>query len=434
MEPSFKMQSLSEAMAVAVSTPAAVVPARRTTTQAPHPLVMIPGPVEFSDEVLEAMSTPPSAHTGAAFTKTFSEVLRKTRLVFGNEAAAGGQPLVVSGSGTLGWDFAGANLIANPASDKVLCVSTGFFSNGMVECLSNFVDDAAAQVTVLEAPLGATVPLGDIEAQLRKHQYQVIALTHTDTSTGVLTDIEAVGALVRRVSPSTMVVVDAVCSAGCEEIQFDNWGLDFVLTASQKAMSTPAGLSIMMASQRAVDTALASTKKRPVYCSMAKWIPIMRNYEANKPSYFATPSVQLVTAYNVSLDQLIGDATIDPLTKIPRGMMKRFAVHKQVAQALRAELLRPQYGLQSVCRNQSECCHGMTALYVPESLAAGQVVGYMQSKYDITIAGGIHPKCPTRYIRIGHMGVSVTDQGAADVKRTAAALAVTLKALQSSKF
>lgn len=413
---------------VAVNDP--VVPARRATKQAPHSLVMIPGPVEFTDEVLDAMKTPPQAHTGPAFTKTFSDVLRKVRLVFGNDKNAGGQGIVVSGSGTLGWDFAGANLITNPDSDKVLCVSTGFFSNGMVECLSNFVTDETKQITVLEAPVGGTVPLAHIEHQLQGDKYRVIALTQTDTSTGVLTDIKAVAAIVKKVSPETLIVVDAVCSAGVEEIQFDNWGLDFVLTASQKAMSTPAGLLIMMASQRAIDHALLVKHKKPVYCSFNKWLPIMANYEANKPLYFATPSVQLVTAFNVSLDQILGqEPEIDTATKIPKLLLHRFAIHKNVARALRKDLLQPQYGMRLVCTDVDECCNGMTALYVPDDIKVPEVLAYVQKNFDISLAGGIHPKIASKYIRIGHMGISVTGQQAADVKRTAAAVKVALKAV-----
>ena len=407
-----------------------VVPVRRVTKQAPHPLVMIPGPVEFTDEVLDAMKTPPQAHTGPAFTKTFSEVLRKVRLVFGNEKTAGGQGIVVSGSGTLGWDFAGANLITKPDSDKVLCVSTGFFSDGMIECLSNFVADENKQITVLEAAVGETVPLNDIKTQLQKDNYRLIALTQTDTSTGVLTDIKAVAELVKQVSPETLIVVDAVCSAGVEEIQFDNWGLDFVLTASQKAMSTPAGLLIMMASQRAIDQALLVKRKKPVYCSFNKWLPIMANYEANKPLYFATPSVQLVTAFNVSLNQILGsDPIVDPATKIPKLLLHRFAVHKNVARSLRQDLLQPQFGLRPVCNNIDDCCNGMTALYVPDDVKVPDVLAYVLKNFDISLAGGIHPKIASKYIRIGHMGISVTGQLAADVKRTAAAVKLALQAV-----
>ena len=102
----------------------------------------------------------------------------------------------------------------------------------------------------------------------------MVTVTHTDTSTGVLSDIKAVSELVQKVSPGTLVVVDGVCSVGCEEIRFDEWGLDVVLTASQKAIGVPAGLCIMMLSGRAVKT-FESRKAPPgsYFASLANWLP-----------------------------------------------------------------------------------------------------------------------------------------------------------------
>ena len=87
---------------------------------------------------------------------------------------------------------------------------------------------------------------------LRSKDYKVITITHVDTSTGVLSDIKAVAELTQRVSPSTLIIVDGVCSVGCEDIEFSKWGIDVVLTASQKALGVPPGLSLLLASPRAL--------------------------------------------------------------------------------------------------------------------------------------------------------------------------------------
>ena len=90
----------------------------------------------------------------------------------------------------------------------------------------------------------------------------------------MLSDVQAVSETVRRISPNTLVVVDGVCSVGCEEIQFDDWGLDVVLTASQKAIGAPAGLCIMMLSGRAVK-AFEARKAQPgsYFASLKNWLP-----------------------------------------------------------------------------------------------------------------------------------------------------------------
>ena len=398
---------------------ATVTPAIKSN-QPPHKLVMIPGPVEFSDKVLEAMAQPPQAHTGPEFVGVFSEVLKKLRLLFGNnQKTHGGQPVVLSGSGTLGWDVLGANLLQ--PEEKVLCISTGFFSNSFAECMSNYVNDG--NVTTLEAAVGASVPLHEIKKELELPNYKLITLTHTDTSTGVLTNIEQVAQLVRQVSPETLIAVDAVCSAGVEEIQVDNWGLDFVLTASQKAMSTPAGLSIMFLSQRYIDQSVAQKKKKPFYVLIHKWLPIMKNYENGIASYFATPSSQLVGALNTSLSEIFGvenakDVKIDSKSKLPLELIKRFQTHQQVAKEFRQQVAH----LESVCLSKADMCNGMTALYVPQGTQIASLLGKLSKDYNVNLAGGIHPQIAGRYIRIGHMGVSVTGNNAADVKVVATAL------------
>ena len=124
------------------------------------------------------------------------------------------------------------------------------------------------------APIGSSPSLIQIGEALKSEKYKIITITHTDTSTGVLSDVRAVSETVRRVSPNTLVVVDGVCSVGCEEIQFDDWGLDVVLTASQKAIGVPAGLCIMMLSGRAVETFEArKTQPGSYFASLKNWLP-----------------------------------------------------------------------------------------------------------------------------------------------------------------
>jgi len=111
---------------------------------------------------------------------------------------------------------------------------------------------------------------------LKEKPYKVLTFTHVDTSTGVLSDAARIAETVKRVSPSTLVVMDAVCSVASEEIKFDEWGLDVVLTATQKGLGTPPGLSVLVASKRAVG-AWESRKAKGVregsyYASWGKWV------------------------------------------------------------------------------------------------------------------------------------------------------------------
>lgn len=161
-----------------------------------------------------------------------------------------------------------ANL-TEPA-DNALVLHTGYFADSFADCFTTY----GVRATQIKAPIGERPGLKEVEDALGEQKYKVVTVTHVDTSTGVLSDVEGVARLVRRVSPETLVVVDGVCSIGCEELKFDEWGIDVALTASQKAIGAPAGLCIMMMSGRAMD--VFNARKTPpgsYFASFKNWIP-----------------------------------------------------------------------------------------------------------------------------------------------------------------
>lgn len=197
----------------------------------------------------------------------FSEVLRNLRKLFQTTDPAS-QPFVISGSGTLGWDQVAANL-AEPG-DEVLVLHTGYFADSFADCFETY----GAKVTQLKAPIGDRPQLDEIEKALKEKKYKIITVTHVDTSTGVLSELKPLSDLVQKISPETLLVVDGVCSVGSEEIRFDDWKLDVVLTASQKAIGCPAGLSILMASGKAIEV-FKNRQTRPTsyFGSWKNWLP-----------------------------------------------------------------------------------------------------------------------------------------------------------------
>ena len=365
--------------------------------QPAHKLTMIPGPIEFSDGVLGAMSTPSQAHTSPEFVSTFQSVLKNLRKLF-KSTNPGAQPYVLAGSGTLGWDIVGANLI-NPG-DKVLVLATGFFSDSFAECL-NVYD---AEVDVVTAPVGDVVPLDKIAEKLKSENYTAITITHVDTSTSVVSDVEAISAIVKKVSPETLIIVDGVCSVGVENLEFDKWGIDFTLTASQKAIGVPAGLSICFASERAVSKALGRKKDSSFFASLKKWTPVMNAYESGSGAYFATPAVQTVTALKVSLDEILSE-TVD----------QRVAKHEQVSSKFKSKL--EKLGLKILPVSHNVAAHGLTAVYFPEGVNGPDLLGALGKK-GFTVAGGIHKALVGKYFRVGHMGFSVYE-GHVDLLTTA---------------
>ncbi|KAL4868134.1 hypothetical protein BDV12DRAFT_170126 [Aspergillus spectabilis] len=372
------------------------------STQPPHPTLLIPGPIEFDDAVLQSMSHYAESHVAPGFVKVFGETLTMVRKLFQSTNPAA-QPLVVSGSGTLGWDLVAANLLEK--GENALVLHTGYFANSFAACLETY----GANATQIKAPIGDRPSFEEIEQALKEKPYKVITITHVDTSTGVLSDIKKVTEIVRRVSPETLVVVDGVCSVGCEEIAFDEWDIDVVLTASQKAIGCPPGLSILIFSPRAIETFKArKTPPSSYYSSLANWLPIMQNYESFKPSYFATPSTQLIHALHTTLSQITS-----------KPMPERFAAHRQASDRVKAAVA--ELGLTQLASKPENQAHAMTAIWLPEGLAPPDVLPGLL-KRGVIFAAGLHKEVATKYIRFGHMGVSITDPARGDVDKAIAAL------------
>ncbi|KAJ3115435.1 hypothetical protein HDU96_000671 [Phlyctochytrium bullatum] len=356
------------------------------------------------------MATPATSHVDPTFIDKFGQSLELLRKVF---YAPTGQPFVVAGSGTLTWDATAANVLE--PGESALVINTGIFGDWFAECLGVY----GAKVTQLKAPFGDRPTLAQIEEALKSAPtpYKLVTITHVDTSSGVLNDVKAISEVVRRVSPDTLIALDGVCSVGGEVIQQEEWGLDIVMTGSQKALGVPPGLAVMVVSQRALNIAL-NRKGPPVtyFASFKKWLPIMQKYEARQPSYFATPPVQLILALNVSLNQLVA----------AQGFMEtRFSQHTAASDRVKNTL--ESWGLKIVPVNREVAAHTLTAVYYPAGVTPAAFLSKIGAQ-GVVLAGGLHPEHATKYFRIGHMNVSaIRDPSAGHLDKTLNAIKNALK-------
>jgi len=344
-------------------------------------LLMIPGPIEFTPEVLCAMGAATTSHVAADFVEAFGRALGRLREVF---LCPSGQPFVLAGSGTLAMDTAAANLVE--AGDRVLVVNTGCFSDRFGAILERY----GAVVSHVRAPTVGDVPrLEDVEAALMAAGHKLMTITHVDTSTAVSTDIRALAALGRRYG--VLVVVDGVCGTAGEEMRQEEWGIDLALTASQKAIGVPPGLALVVASPRAM--AAFRQRRTPVgsyYADWSNWLPIMEAYEARRAAYFGTPAVNLVWALDVSLGQILAE-----------GMEARFERHRRLSAAFRAAV--DALGMRQVPVSADRTATTLTAPYYPEGIDS-KLLGHVREA-GVILAGGLHPAIRDRYFRVGHMGV-----------------------------
>jgi len=184
-------------------------------------------------------------------------------------------------------------------------------------------------------------------------------------------------------------------------LRMEAWGVDVSLTASQKALGAPPGLSVVVAGPLALSVFAA--RKTPVlnyYANWSKWIPIMQAYEARKPSYFGTPPVQLIMALNVSLKQILA-----------YGMDIVFARHRDVDARIKSALRG--WGLKMVAYEEGGAAHTLSAVYLPDGVTAAQLLSRL-SQRGVICAGGLHSEIASKYFRVGHMGVVTVME---DVKR-----------------
>jgi len=208
-----------------------------------------------------------------------------------------------------------------------------------------------------------------------------------------------------------LTVLDGVCSVAGEEIRQEEWGLDVVLTASQKAVGVPPGLALLVASENVLRAwGERRTKVANYYVDWAKWLPVMASYEKRVPSYFGTPPVNLICALDVSLEQILAE-----------GMAARFERHRRFGAACRAAMRALRLG--QVPTDDAYAANTLSAPRYPKGVKGADLLAKIREAGAI-LAGGLHPEIQAEYFRIGHMGATTPG----DVLATVGAVEAGLRA------
>ncbi|MGB9694774.1 MAG: pyridoxal-phosphate-dependent aminotransferase family protein [Caldisericaceae bacterium] len=354
-------------------------------------LLLIPGPTPVSTEVLAALSQETISHTDERFVRIMSDTLSKTKLVFG---AASGYPFVVAGSGTLGMEIALTNILKD--DENLLVVSHGYFGD-------RFIDIAKAlnvNADYLKAPTGCTVPINDIEKSIKSKHYDAVTITHVDTSTGTLADLELIAKSIREVSPSTLIVVDAVCAAGGVSEKFDDWGIDVIFTGSQKAIAVPPGLTMLAFSEKAIEKRKSVQKVRTYYGDILRWLPVMEDPH----KYFATPAVNMVYALNKSLNDIV-----------TFGLSNYIDKHYKLAKLVRRSM--SSMGFELVSKNPAPT---LSVFRYPQGVNDLDFRDRLYKK-GVVVAGAL-AELQGKAFRMGHMGSVTEDELFVAVKKIAQVL------------
>lgn len=336
-------------------------------------LLMIPGPTPVVRSIQDQMGRETVAFGDPDFVKDFKELVEDLKDLF----KCSGEVFVVAGTGTMGMEMAIANTLKK--GDKLLIVSHGFFGDRFIELCKRKGLDA----DILSSEWGETVPVEEIEEKLKEKDYAAITVTHVDTSTGVCAPIAEIGELMKN-HPETLYIVDGVCATAGEPEYVDDMGIDILLTGTQKAFGVAPGLTMVWASQKAMERRKSLGEISEYYIDFDKWLPIMKD-----PSkYYATPAVNMVWALKESV-RIIKE----------EGIENRYERHKKVANAMQCAL--EELGFKILAK---ENCRAVTLsnLIYPEGIDDAKFRGLLAEE-GIVVAGGLGAYAGKMF-RLGHMG------------------------------
>ena len=338
----------------------------------------IPGPTNMPYEVQRAMEVPLEDHRAPDFPNFTLPLFADLKTFFRTET---GRVFVFPGSGTGGWEAAISNLLS--AGDKVLTSSFGQFSMLWVTMCRDFGLD----VQNFDVKWGEGVPLEDYHSALsndKAHSIKAVLVCQNETATGVTSDVSAVRQILDDLNHPALLFVDGVSSVGSLDFRMEEWGVDVVVSGSQKGFMMPTGLCIVGVSLKALNACSASSLPTG-YFSFQDMVT------ANDQGYFPyTPAVTLLRGLRASIDMLNNE-----------GLSNVFLRHNRLASGVRAAV--DAWGLQNCAVAPKWHSDTVTAIVVPEKYDANDVIKAAYHNYGVSLGAGLG-KVAGKVFRIGHLG------------------------------
>jgi len=332
---------------------------------------MAPGPTPVPPEVLAAGAAPIIHHRGP----DFRELMLRTLARLQDVCRTQNDVLLFTASGSGAFESAIVNLLS--PGERILVVTAGAFGDRWSDMAIAYGTD----VHELRYPWGETPRPDDLRTRLEETGAEVAVLVHSETSTGVVADVEALARVAREAG--ALVVVDAVSSLGAVPLDTDAWGLDVVVAGSQKALMTPPGLSLTTVSEAAWQRSRRATLPRYYF----DWERMRAALETGSTPF--TPAVTTVASLDVALGLLLDE-----------GLENVFARHAALGRACREGAKAMGLELYSPDEERSAV---VTAIITPDGVDAKELVLELRDRFGITVAGA-HGELGTRMFRIGHIG------------------------------
>lgn len=344
-----------------------------STTSPAYPYrLRIPGPISIPERVRSATAQPIVNHRGAEMRAVLGDIQRLIKPLFGTQAPV----LVFGSSGTGVMEASLVNILA--PGEKVLALVHGQFG----ERYAQIARALGAEVEVIESEWGEAPSPERVAAALAKADYRAVIAVHNESSTGAVTDLAGIGALLRE--RETLFLVNSISGLGGMELRQDEWGVDIVVTGSQKALMCPPGLGLASVSDKARKVIERADRCPRFYWDMRKALAVVDNQE----TAFTCP-VSLLFGLHEALKMIHEE-----------GLPQVFARHERLSRALRAGCVAlglPAFGDPAVASRT------VVVASVPAPLTGGAIVKHMNETYNTMIAGARN-KLTGKVIRIGTMG------------------------------
>lgn len=352
--------------------------------------LVTPGPTPVPPEVLAATAQPMIHHRGSDFRATLARVIERLKLVFRTE----NEMLTFTSAGTGVMESAVQNLCST--GDRVLVVSHGYFGERFAAIAGAYGCD----VVHLRYPWGESPSADEVGEKLEEMGgARAIFLTHSDTSTGVVSDLRAIAE--RLNGMDAIVVVDAISSLAAVPLETDAWGLDVVITSSHKALMCPPGLAFASVSERAFEAARTAASPRYYF----DWERTRAAQEKGENPF--SPAISLYIGLDVALGMILDE-----------GVEAAYERHVRLGRACRAGV--KAMGLELFSPDEDRAAV-VTAIRMPADVDGQAIVLSMRERSGVTIIGG-QGEVRGKIVRIGHIGYV----DAFDVTTALAALEVAL--------
>ena len=338
----------------------------------------VPGPTNMPFQVRQAMDVALQDHRSPDFPEFTKPLFEDLKTVFKTET---GRVFVYPCSGTGGWEAAITNTLSE--GDTVLASVFGQFSLLWVDLCQRF----GLEVDAVDVEWGKGVPLEDYRAKLAAdtdHKIKAVLATHNETATGVTSDIAGVRKILDDLGHPALLFVDGVSSVASIDFRMEDWGVDVIVSGSQKGFMMPTGLAVIGVSQKAIDRG-ASAGLRRCFFDFQDMI------KTNDQGYFPyTPAATLLHGLRASINMLMEE-----------GLENVFARHNRLAGGVRAAV--DAWGLTNCAQGPEWYSDTVTAIVVPDGFDANDVIQTAYHKYNLSLGAGLN-KLNGRVFRIGHLG------------------------------